>query len=1121
MSDEMSRDIAGLSLAERVELELQLLQRRAETIEAPLIPRRSPGTPTPVSFAQQRLWFLDQLHPGSSTYNIARRIRISGVLDLDALRRSLDGVVQRHESLRTTIRAVDGNPQQIVAASASVPLPVVDLSSDPERDARAQQLAVEEVRKPFALDRGPLFRALLLRLAPEEHLLVLTVHHVISDAWSLGILLREMGALYQTFIRAEPSALAELPIQYGDFAAWQQRALGGEALERELGYWREQLKDLPPALQLATDRARPETQTTRGARQSITVPMSVSERLKELSRQEGVTLFTTLLAAFHTLLGRYTGQEDIVVGTPIAGRTHSETEGLIGLFVNTLALRLDLSGNPTFRELLHRAREVTLGAYAHQSIPFERLVEELQPERDLSRTPLFQVAFAFQNFPSHNLKLPGLTLRSEPAEIGSAKFDLMLYMWKRADGLRAVLEYNVDLFDPGTIIRMLGHFLVLLEEISRHPDRRLADLALLSAEEKQQLLVAWNDTAAEFRHDLLIHDLIEEQAARTPDAVAVISGRQQLTYRELDRKANQLARHLQELGVGPESRVAISMDRGPHLIVGLLGVLKAGGAYVPLDPAYPAERRRFLLRDAQVAVLLTDDGLTERVSGGETVTVVQLDRELAWLASGSECSVGGGADPSQLAYVIYTSGSTGTPKGVGITHANAVAFLSWARKDISAASGAQVLATTSINFDLSVYEIFGTLSWGGTVHLHDSALNLPDRSEFRDSSAPTLLNTVPSAAAALVRLRAMPPGLVRVNLAGEPVSRSLVDALYATGVEQVFNLYGPTETTTYSTAGHLPAGDAGIPGIGRPIANTQAYVLDAWLEPVPIGVPGELYLGGAGVARGYLKRPALTAERFVPDPFGAAAGAEPGGRLYRTGDRVRWRPDGTLEFLGRLDQQVKIRGFRIEPGEIETVLTQHPGIHKAVVIARSDGSGDTHLVAYVEPSDVTLDVAEVQRSLEQRLPAYMVPAAIVQLESLPLSPNGKLDRGALPTIGQIDRKKNLEDYIAPRTPIEEMLAGIWATVLRVERVGIQENFFALGGHSLLATQVVARIRSSIGIDLPLRAMFEGPTVAALAARLADEAIAASVPPGPELIGLPREAYRFEADTSPSTGPNPV
>ena len=830
MSDDVSRDVAGLSLAQRTELELRLLRGRAATLNDQVIPRRDPAASIPLSFAQQRLWFLDQLHPGRSTYNLARRIRMRGVLDVEALRRSIDGIVARHESLRTTMVAVDGIPQQIVASSLRIPLSITDLSALPDRETQAQRLAVEEVRRPFDLARGPLLRATLFRLEPEEHLLILTVHHIVSDAWSLGIIFREIGALYQAYSRDEPSPLSDLPLQYADFAAWQHRTLQGKKLERELGYWREQLKGVPPALELLTDRPRPPVQGTRGAKQSTTIPKRVSDALKELSRAERVTPFTTLLAAFHTLLGRYTGQQDIVVGSPIAGRTQAETEGLVGFFINTLALRLDLSGDPTFVELLHRAHEVALGAFAHQDLPFEKLVEELQPERDLRHTPIFQVALAYQNFPSHKLELPGLTLQSETTETGNAKFDLMLYTWQRADGLRAVLEYNIDLFDAGTIIRMLSHFETLLESIALNPNQRLSQLQLLSQEEEHRLLGEWNATASDFPDDRPIHRLFEEQAARTPQTVAVQVGDQRVTYRELDTRANQLAHYLRAHGVGPEVRVGVCLDRSPDLVVALLGVLKSGGAYVPLDPAYPQDRIQLLMKDAQIAVLITDDSLPAVHGQSDRVAIVRLDRELASIAQESDQQVQSAVDPANLAYVIYTSGSTGTPKGVAITHRNSAAFLSWAKQVTPAAAGARVLATTSISFDLSVYEIFGTLSWGGTILLVGSALELPDLSKLRASGAATLLNTVPSAATALAGLKAIPNGLVQLNLAGEAVTRTLVEDLYAAGVSKVFNFYGPTETTTYSTATHLPPGELGVPGIGRPIPNTRAYVLDREVE---------------------------------------------------------------------------------------------------------------------------------------------------------------------------------------------------------------------------------------------------------------------------------------------------
>jgi amino acid adenylation domain-containing protein len=1073
----------------------------------------------PTSFAQQRLWFVHQLEPDSPSYNVTTALWLSGSLDAPALERSLATIVARHEALRTTFRLAKGEPVQVVTPDLPLELPVVDRSAVPaaDREAELGRLIQEEVRRPFDLERGPLIRARLVRLAPSEHALILVVHHIVFDGWSAGVLSRELSECYRAFASGQVPRLPELPVQYADYAVWQREWLSGEAFERQLAYWRSQLAGAPAVLELSTDFPRPQTQSHRGATERLLLSRQLVERLTLLSQQEGATLFMTLLAGFQLLLSRYTGQEDIVVGSPIANRTRSELEHLVGFFVNTLALRTDLSGDPSFRELLRRVRGVALGAYAHQDLPFEKLVEELQPDRIRDRNPFFQVMFALQNAPRARLTLPGITLRSLPRRTETSKFDLTLHMSQASQGLTAALEYNTDLFERGTIARMLGHLERLFDEVVADPDRRLSELPLLSHDERHQLLVEWNATATELPDERSIHRLFEEQAARTPEALAVAMGAEQLTYRELDRRSNQLAQLLRARGVGPDLRVGICLERSPRLIIALLGVLKAGGAYVPLDPAYPQERLRFLLRDAQVAVLLTDEHLRERLPSGDATAIVVLEQDLASLAREPDEAVQSGIQPAHLAYVIYTSGSTGTPKGVGITHGNAVAFLIWARQTMSAAAGARVLATTSINFDLSVYEIFGTLSWGGTVLLVGSAMELPERPDLRIPGAATLLNTVPSAAAALVGMGAVPAGLVRVNLAGEPVSRALVEALYAAGAGEVHNLYGPSETTTYSTATHLAAGESGVPSIGRPIANSRAYVLDRRLEPVPIGVPGELYLGGAGVARGYLGRPALTAERFVPDPFGPSDGGEPGRLLYRTGDRVRWRPDGTLEFLGRLDQQVKVRGFRIEPGEIETVLAQHPAVRECVVLLRDDPAGGRELVAYLVPSAARtngstngsrppvdsllqrdrISTAEIRNHLRARLPEYMVPSAYVVLEALPLSPNGKLDRRALPSPEGMS-SATADSFLPPLTQVQKALARQWQELLGIERVGLQDNFFELGGHSLLAVKLFAEIGRTYDRKLPLSTLFQAPTLGQLAEVLT-QAVEPDSGSGPALL----------------------
>jgi amino acid adenylation domain-containing protein len=1080
-SDGTAQRLAALSPEQRALLEIRLKQAGLALPEVDGIPRRMPGVAAPLSFAQERLWFLEQLEPG--TYNVPQNLRLTGPLQLEALRESFGHIVRRHEVFRTSFPAPNGHPQQMIVSDLDVPLPITDLGALPqgERELAARRLMREQARRPFDLERGPLFRISVLRITPQEHILLLCLHHIICDAWSMEVIVRELGELYQTLARGDRPVLPELPIQYSDYAHWQRRRLDGEVLEDQLAYWRKQLAGAPTTLALPTDYPRPAVRSYRGAKQSVDLSASLTARLRALAQGEGATLFMAVLAAFQALLARYTGQEDIVVGSPMSGRSRVETEGLVGLFLNTLAFRTDCSGNPTYRQLLSRVREVALAAYSHQELPFEKLVEALRPERSLTQTPLFQVMFVMHGKPRTRPLRSIVKLRSPGAGTGTAKFDLTLSGQETASGLRLSMRYTTDLFEAATIAGMLGHFQKLLEGIVENPDRPLSDLPLLSDEERDLLLVSWNATATDVPRNQSVHRLFEEQAARTPQAVAVAAGDEQLSYRELDRRANQLARYLRARGVGPDIRVGVCVDRSLNLMIALLGVLKAGGAYVALDPAYPEERLRFLLRDAQMPVLLTDNRTQAVLPIGEAATVVNLDRERRSLAREPDQPVASGIAAEHLAYVIYTSGSTGIPKGVAITHGNAVAFLTWARQTTSAAAGARVLATTSINFDLSVYEIFGTLSWGGTVLLAGSALELQERPDLRVQGAATLLNTVPSAAAALVRLGAVPAGLVRINLAGEPLPRDLVEKLYAHGAEVVYNLYGPSETTTYSTAACIAQGGSVPPEIGRFIANTRGYVLDPQLAPVPIGVPGELYLGGSGVARGYLGKPALTAERFVPDPFGPSAGAEVGGRLYRTGDRVRWRPNGTLEYLGRMDHQLKLRGFRIEPGEIEVVLGQHPAVQTAVVSPREDASGEVRLVAYVVP-ERPVDANELRRFLGQRLPEYMVPTAIVPLESLPLLPNGKLDRAALPPPDQ-SRSDLDENYNAPHTAVERMLADAWTEVLGVHRVGVHDNFFELGGHSLLATRVMARVQAAAGVELPVRVLFEEPTVEGMARRI--------------------------------------
>jgi amino acid adenylation domain-containing protein len=1072
--------------------------RRAELpVLPPVVPAGRTG-PLPLSFAQERLWFIDRLDPGSATYNIPAALRLTGALDEAALERALGEIVRRHESLRTVFAEVDGSPVQVIAPFGGFALPVEDLSGlgEADREAAVRRRAGEEASRPFDLAAGPLFRAALLRLGGEDHVLLLSVHHVVSDGWSMGVLFRELSALYTAYLAGRESPLPELAVQYADYAVWQREQLAGEVLDRQLSYWREQLSGAPALLELPADRPRPAVRTHRGASVPVELSPELLERLQALGRSEGATLYMTLLGAFQVLLSKYAGSEDVVVGSPIAGRTRGEVEELIGFFVNTLVLRTDLSGNPSFRETLRRVREATLGAYAHQEVPFEKLVAELQPERSLSHSPLFQVMFTLQNAGGGGIALPGLRVNGVGAERANAQFDLSLTLTPTPQGLRGALNYSTDLFDRSTVNRMLGHLERVLEQVAADADVRLSELELLGPAERALVLEAWNRTEAEYPADRCVHELFQVQAARTPDAVALVFEDASLTYAELDARANRLAHHLAGLGAGPEVRVGICLERSAEMVVAMLAVLKAGAAYLPLDPSYPADRLAYMLEDSGAPLLITQDALRDLLPA-DGVRVVSIDADAAAIASNSADAPRTSVDAANAAYVIYTSGSTGKPKGVQVTHGNAVSFFAGMDERVGGTVPGTWLAVTRISFDIHVLELLWTLARGFRVVVQPE----PDRARDGESIAGqirrhsvTHLQCTPSLAAMLIAESGIESlaGLERLLLGGEALPSDLAAQITAVLPNGLVNMYGPTETTVWSATHTVEVVEGLIP-IGRPIANTRVYVLDSALRPQPAGVPGELLIGGHGVTRGYLGRPGLTAERFVPDPFSAT----PGARLYRTGDRVRWmmsRDEAAaastdalthsrthaLQYLGRLDAQVKVRGFRIEPGEIEAALRQAPGVADCAVVAREDETGDRRLVAYVV-GNVETDTlrAHVRRSL----PEYMVPSAFVPLDTLPLTPNGKLDRKALPAP---DLAPAEDRYVAPRTPAEEVLAGIWAEVLRLERVGANDNFFELGGHSLMATRVVSRIRELFGVELPLRALFEGPTVAGLAARVEDE-----------------------------------
>ncbi|HEX6288974.1 MAG TPA: amino acid adenylation domain-containing protein, partial [Herpetosiphonaceae bacterium] len=1092
--------------------QIELVQQMAHGMEAPPIEPVPHTEYMPLSFVQQRLWFLHQIDPRSPTYNIPVAVQLNGPLDLDMLARALNAIVARHEALRTTFHPVDGQPMQRISPGLELELPLVDLSDRPadEQQAEVPRLAVQEARRPFDLVNGPLVRALAFRQTDQQHVLVLTMHHIVADGWSQGVLIRELAILYNAYAAGKPhpegTRLPELPIQYADYAHWQRAWLRGEVLEAQHAYWKAQLGGHIPVLDLPTDRPRPPTSTQRGAKHPFTFPKSLADALTTLSRAEGTTLFMTLLAALDTLLYRYSGQTDIVVGSPIANRHHGQVESLIGCFINTLVLRADLSGNPSFQELLQRVREVALGAYSHQDLPFEQVVEIAAYERAASRTPLFQVMFILQNAPMPELALGDLTLLPLEVDNGTAKFDLTFELTETADGLFGFIEYNSDLFEAATIARMMRHFQMVLESVVADPAQRIAALPLLDEAERQRVLVEWNATAADYPQDVCLHTLIEQQARRTPDAVALVFEDRQLTYAALNARANQLAHALRARGVGGcpqgETRVAVCMERSIDLVVALLGVLKAGGAYVPLDPDYPQERLHFMLADAQAAVLLTQQHI-EAVLPAHAAQVLRVDADWERIARQPDTNPASAARADNLAYMIYTSGSTGQAKGAMNTHQAIVNRLLWMQDAYQLTPADRVLQKTPYSFDVSVWEFFWPLLTGATLVVakpggHQDSAYLVD---LIARERITTLHFVPSMLQVFLEERDLDrcTSLRRVICSGEALPLALQQRFFARLDAELHNLYGPTEAAVDVTYWACQPDRAlhTVP-IGKPVANTQIYILDVQMQPVPVGVPGELHIGGVQLARGYNGRPDLTAERFIPDPFsrgvpcpeGTRPGTRPGARLYKTGDLARYREDGTIEFLGRIDQQVKLRGFRVELGEIEAVLLRHPDVREAVVLAREDTAGEKRLVAYVIEQRTTEQTenqepgtlhAQLRAFLADCLPDYMIPAAFVTLSAFPLTPNGKVDRKALPAP---DRSAlGLAPLELPRTPTEELIAAIWQQVLGVAHVGVHDNFFSLGGHSLLATQILSRVRETFAVELTLAELFNTPMVAGMAEQI--------------------------------------
>ncbi len=1098
---QLSERRAGLSAAQKALLG-KWMRRAEKPAKLARIPRRPADAAPELSFAQKRLWFLEELEPGTAQYNVPLAVRLEGPLDASALERSLDEVVRRHETLRTTFTSAEGDPRQVVASAVKIPLPVIDLRRLPTAlgESTALRLGAEEARRPFDLEHGPVLRTTLLRIGGEDHTLLLSLHHICSDAWSMGVFLREVATLYKAFAAGRPSPLRELAIQYGDFAYYQRHKLTGKTLESHLDHWRRQLTPVPAALELPTDRRRPPRPSSRGAIRSFIFPESLAGSLEELGRRHGATLYMTLLATFMTLLHRVTGRRRFTVGSPIANRNSSESEGLIGFFVNTLVMHGDFQGDPSFDELLGRVKEMALGAYAHQDLPFEKLLEELQPERNRSQTPLVQVILALEDASPEVLELSeqglaGLTLKPLATDSGTAKFDLSLFLRRESRGLAGDVEYATDLFDAATPIRLVRHFRTLLESIVARPGHRLSTLAILTRSERWQVTGEWNDTATSYPREQLIHQLFEQQAERTPEATAVVLGEsgQSLSYRELNVRANRLAHALRRQGVGrsPEVLVGVALQRSLEMVVGILGILKAGGAYLPLDMGYPEARLAFLLADARVSVVLTEASFADQLP--DTVQALCLDTERGVTADERQENPGVKAIAESLAYVMYTSGTTGTPKGSAVPH-RAVVRLVRETNYAELGAGEVFLQLAPISFDASTLEIWGPLLNGGRLVLYPPRpLALGELGEILDRHRITTLWLTAGLFHQMVETHVECLAPLRQLLAGgdvlsPPHVRAVLEKLDGCLV----NGYGPTENTTFTCCHRMAA--PGIPTvspgsvaelaatvpIGRPVANTRIYLLDACLEPVGVGVAGGLYTSGDGLSRGYLKRPALTAEAFVPDPFSV----RPGGRLYRTGDLARYLPNGNVEFCGRVDSQVKIRGFRIEPEEIAASLGRHPAVQEVVVVARDDAPGGRGLVAYLVAHRQEGDGArhgprELRAFVKKTLPEYMVPSAFVEMDALPLGPNGKVDRRALPA-PDADRLDLGTAFVAPEGAVEEVLAGIWCEALGLERLSVEDDFFELGGHSLLATRLVSRVGKAFRTELPLGSLFESPSVAGTA-----------------------------------------
>jgi amino acid adenylation domain-containing protein len=1078
---DLSSRISALTPEQRALFESRLKQKGLHAPDAPVIPQR-PQSDSPYclpSIDQERLWFIDQLQPGNSAYNIFSASRLRGPLDVDIMRRVVNELVVRHESLRTTFAVVDGQPMQVIAPELKIPLIPVDLASLPEdeREAEALRLTTEDFAAPFDLEKGPLVRIGLIRLADDDYVMHVNMHHTVTDRWSGAIFERETGLLYQALASGQASPLPPLPIQYADYAAWQRERMGGEIYQKQVAYWKRQLAGAPYVLEVPPDYTRPPFQTFKGARVFATYPKSLLDALKETCKREGVTMFMLALAAFKTLLYRYTGQEDVLVGATFANRNRPELDNLVGYLLNLLVFRTNLSGNPTFRELLMRERESAVGAFAHQELPFGKLVQELRPPQDASRNPIVQASLIYLDFPELTaIEVLGMTAKHLTIDNRASRFDITLAMTETPSGFEIDIEYPTDLYRRPRMERMTKHLEILLEAIVADAGQRLSDLPILSTRESEQLLFEWNDTATEYPRELCIHELFEAQVERTPDAFALVFDKSEVTYRELNRRSNQLAHYLRATGVNNETRVGICLERSIEMVVGLLAVLKTGAAYVPLDMHVPPRRLAFIVEDASVAALLTQERLRDKLpENGARVICLDAEREVIEQQSGENLS--GKLTSESPAYVIYTSGSTGQPKGVQVPHRAVVNFLHAMRAKTNLTKADTLLAVTTLSFDIAGLEIYLPLTVGARVVVAggETASDGTQLSKMLEDTRATAMQATPATWRMLLeagwrgdskRLKALS--------GGEAMSKELAAQLLEKGRE-VWNLYGPTETTIYSGAHRLQHGEEHVP-LGQPLANTRFYVLDVDMNPVPVGIYGELYIGGEGLAHGYVNRPELTAAQFIPDPFGDS----PGARLYRTGDLVRYHDDGSIEFAGRLDHQVKVRGFRIELADIETALNQHEAVRETVVTVHRGATEDKRLVAYIVADDEAHapNVTQLRAYLKERLPEYMIPSAFLFLRGLPLTPNGKIDRRALPAPDAF--RPDLEAaYVAPETFIEQRLAAIFMQVLGLNRAGVHDNFFELGGDSLLAAQLVSRVRQAFDIELLLRDLFWRPTIAEL------------------------------------------